>query len=316
MQYLRFSQAVCLFFFGLGLLTTTTVFGQASSSAAKTVSLTVIVTDDDGRTVSGLAREQFSVFEKTTQLDIAEFDSFDKPASVAFLFDLSESVPVPFKNAAGQAAYQFIQKSNQANDYLIVGFDKETMLLGDWGMDQQGVKKALDEVVHYTPKRNTALYDACSMTLKRLESSKYSTHVLLLFSDGQDNMSKLSFKRLREELKESSATLYTIGLVNQVDVGSSLGMEGQGVLGELASVSGGKAYYPPTSRNTRELQDVLDQISLELSHHYTIRFSSPSATPDNKWHAIKVKLTLPPKDKQGHKYPHLNVRSRGGYYAR
>src|SRR5713226_9128503 len=98
MRYLRFSQAPCLFFF-ISLITTA-AFGQGSASATREISLTVTVTDDDARTISGLRREWFSLFEKNTQLEITSFETFDKPASVMFLFDLSVSISDPVKNAA------------------------------------------------------------------------------------------------------------------------------------------------------------------------------------------------------------------------
>jgi Ca-activated chloride channel family protein len=311
-RYLKFPEAACLFFVAINLIPAT-AFGQTSASAPREISLIVTVTDDEGRFASGVERESFSVFEKNTQLQITSFETFDKPTSVVFLFDLSGSMEDRGKDAAVEAAYQFVQKSNRDNDYLVIGFDEKIKSITDWGSDRDGIKKALTEVLQHKPKNETALYDACDVVLKKLESSKYATRVLMLFTDGQDNMSKLSFKRLLEELKESSVSLYAIGLLGGSDVGNALGMEGQGVLDELASVTGARAYYP---RTDKELQDVLDQIALELSHRYTIRFNSPAATADGKWHTIKIKLTVPPRDSQGNKYPHLNVRSRLGYYDR
>ena len=57
-----------------------------------TVFVTFSVTDPYGRYVSGLRREYFSVSEKKESLDINYFSEEDKPASVAILFDLSDSM--------------------------------------------------------------------------------------------------------------------------------------------------------------------------------------------------------------------------------
>src|SRR5216684_248225 len=305
MQSAKFSQRL-LFILGISLLSASAINGQ--TSAPREISLIVTVTDDDGRLFSGLEREWFSIFEKSTQLRITSFETSEKPTSVVFLFDLSASISIQFKNAAAEAAYRFVQKSNSDNDYLVLSFDKEINSIGNWIQSPQAIKPILTEILQHTPNHNTALYDACDVALRRLETSKYSTHVLVLFSDGQDNVSKLTFKGFREELKRSSTTLYAIDWEAKP---SSMAMEGSSVIDELASVSGGRAYYP---RNDKELQDVLDQISLELSHHYTIAFSPPSATPTKEWQVIKVKLTLPARDEKGHKFPHLNVQSRQGYY--
>jgi Ca-activated chloride channel homolog len=311
-RHLKFSQNPLLFFLALSLVPTASVLAQTSDSSTRTISLPVAVLDDRGRPVSGLSKERFSVFEKNVQLEITSFHVFDEPASVAFLFDLSESMPARFKNAAAAAASQFTQESNETNEYLVIGFDKKATVLADFGVDRQRIKAALGTVAQSTPKRNTSLFDACSLAIQKLNMSKYSARVMLLFSDGLDNESSLTFIKLREELKESSTTLYAIGLIEPALVGSSLAAEGQSVLDELASVSGGKAFFP---RDAKELQDVLDQISLEIGHRYTIAFNPPSTPPDHKWHAIKIKLSLPSTDEQGRKYPHVNVRSRVGYYS-
>ena len=88
--------------------------------------------------------------------------------------------------------------------------------------------------------------------------------------------------------------------------GSSLGMEGQGILDELAGVSGGKAFYP---RSPAEMDDIFEQIALELRHQYSIGYRPKNFVNDGKWHKIKVKVNAP----RG--LPRLFVRSREGYYA-
>ena len=110
-----------------------------------------------------------------------------------------------------------------------------------------------------------------------------------------------------------STVVYAIRLINFSDVANEVGMGAQALLEELASLSGGKAFFP---RSEAKLQAVLDRLSLELRYHYTIGFNPQSSTPDKQWHKIKVKLTLPPKDENGKKYPHLNLRYREGYFNR
>jgi VWFA-related protein len=137
--------------------------------------------------------------------------------------------------------------------------------------------------------------------------------VLVLLSDGEDNASKLTFNKLRENIKQSSALLYAIGVPPKLSDESALSMEGQGVLDELSSISGANSYYP---RSNKDMLAIADQISLQLRNQYRISFKPSSATPDNKWHAVKVKLTLPEKDDKGRKFGHLNIHSRSGYFDR
>ena len=107
-------------------------------------------------------------------------------------------------------------------------------------------------------------------------------------------------------LKESDVVLYAIGILGGSDVGSSLGMEGQSILDEMAGVSGGKAFYP---RSPAEMDDIFEQIALELRHQYSIGYRPPNFVNDGKWHRVKVKVN-PPRG-----LPRLFVRSKEGYYA-
>jgi Ca-activated chloride channel family protein len=292
-------------------ITAVSAIAQTSAPASREISVDVVVTDDQGALAIGLERGWFSVSEKSTQLQITTFEVHDKPASIVFLFDLSASIGPSSKNSATAAAYDFVKTHNVDNEYLIIGFHKAIVAIYDWDRDQQNIQRSLIEIANHTPKHETALYEACSVALKKLESAHNSNQVLVLFSDGLDTVSEFSLKALREELKKSAATVYSVAAFNDRNMGIPLGMEGHDTLEELASVSGGRAFYP---RNDQELRNVLANISLELSHRYTIRFSPPLSTPDNKWHPIRIKLTLPPRDEKGLKFRHLNVRARQGYY--
>ena len=289
-------------------LTAATAFSQ-NSSTTREVSLSATVVDDYGRPVSGLGRERFKLFEKNSPLEITSFAEADTPTSVVFLFDLSGSMTRRFENAAAEGVFKLIHTANQDNQYLVLGFDKDISTLSDWGADPEVVRKALLKIEEHTPLKNTAFYDACAFALEKLQTSKHTTQMVLLFSDGLDNTSKLSFKKLADQIRGSGVTFYAIGLFSN----TILGIEGQGVLDDLSGVSGGISYYP---HDTKELMNAVDQVSFASRHRYVIGFRPASSALDGKWHPIKLKLTLPRSDAAGHKNPHLNVRSRNGYYDR
>jgi len=259
-----------------------------------------------------LKQEQFNVFEKKQQLDIASFDSGDEPAGIVFMLDVSGSIPDAFKNLAAKLVHQFTETSNKSNDYLVIAFNERAKVLCGWDCRADDLKQALEEVVRVMPQMNTAFYDACDLALTKLESSKYRKRVIIVFTDdGEDNASKASLSRLRNILRESSVTLYAIGVVHQSN-GITLGLEGRGVLEELASVSGGKAFFSP---DQKQLRDVVAVVAAELSYEYIIGFNTAHATHDNKWHSIKIRVTPPKADSRG-KFPHVFLRYREGYYDR
>ena len=265
------------------------------------VSFNVTVTDIYGRFVSGLGKNAFSIFDDKQQRDITFFSDDDAPVSVGILFDVSGSMSGEKVRRARDALAHFVQTSHDRDEYFLIGFNSRAQLLMDRTRDGNAV---LDKLTFVQTKNNTALYDACYLGVERVQRGTHPKRALLLISDGQDNNSRYTFGELRRVLKESDVVLYAIGILGGSDVGSSLGMEGQGILDELAGVSGGKAFYP---RSGAEMDDIFEQIALELRHQYSIGYKPPGF--DGKWHKIKVKVA-PPRG-----LPRLFVRSKEGYFA-
>ncbi|MCV4725849.1 hypothetical protein OFD51_32905, partial [Escherichia coli] len=56
------------------------------------VTITLTVTDNYGRYVSGLTKKAFRVFDEGEEQEITFFSDSDSPASVGILFDISGSM--------------------------------------------------------------------------------------------------------------------------------------------------------------------------------------------------------------------------------
>ena len=267
------------------------------------ITFTVTVTDLYGRFVSGLSKNAFSIFDDKQQQEITFFSDDDSPVSVGVIFDVSGSMSGDKVRRARDALAHFIQTSHDRDEYFLIAFNSRAQLLMDRTRDGNSV---LDKLTFVQTKNNTALYDACYLGVERVQRGTHAKRALLLISDGQDNNSRYTFNELRRVLKESDVVLYAIGILGGSDVGSSLGMEGQSILDELAGVSGGKAFYP---RGPAEMDDIFEQIALELRHQYSIGYRPGNFVNDGKWHKIKVKLT-PPRG-----LPRLFPRYKEGYFA-
>ncbi|MEP6742810.1 MAG: VWA domain-containing protein [bacterium] len=267
------------------------------------ITLTVTVTDTYGRYVSGLSKNAFTVMDDKKPQEITYFSDDDSPVSVGVIFDVSGSMSGDKIRKARDALSKFIQTSHDSDEYFLIAFNSRAQLLLDKTRDGNAI---LDKLTFVQTKNNTALYDACYLGVEKVQRGVHPKRALLLISDGQDNNSRYTFNELRRLLKESDVTLYGIGILSGNDAGSSLGMEGQGILDELASVSGGKAFFP---RSAPEMDDIFEQIALELRHQYSIGYKPTEFANDGRWHRIKVKVS-PPRG-----LPRLFVRSKEGYYA-
>jgi Ca-activated chloride channel family protein len=267
------------------------------------ITLTVTVTDNYGRYVSGLDQKAFSILDEKVPQEITFFSDDDAPVSVGVIFDVSGSMSGEKIRRAREALSRFIGTSHDSDEYFLIGFNSRAQLLLDKTRDGDAV---LNKLTFVQPKSQTALYDACYLGVEKVTRGAHPKRALLLISDGQDNSSRYTFTELKRLLKESDVVVYSIGILDGSDAGSSLGMEGQGILDELSSVSGGKAFFPNTPA---EMDEIFERIALELRHQYSIGYRPANFSNDGKWHRIKVKIT-PPRG-----LPKLFVRSKEGYYA-
>jgi Ca-activated chloride channel family protein len=266
------------------------------------INLSVTLTDMYGRYVTGLSKEAFTVWDDKDQQEIQFFSDDDAPISMGVVFDVSGSMGKEKLSRAREALRHFVETSHDDDEYFLIGFNSRAQLLMDRTRDSDAM---LDKLTFVEAKGNTALYDACYLGVERVTRGAHQKRALLVISDGQDNNSRYTFNELRRLLKETDVLIYAIGIVERGNPGS-LDAGGQAILDELASVSGGRAFFPDTAA---EMNEIFERIAIELRHQYSIAYRPKNFTNDGRWHKIKVKVN-PPRG-----LPHLFVRSKEGYYA-
>jgi Ca-activated chloride channel family protein len=196
----------------------------------------------------------------------------------------------------------FIETSHDNDEYFLIGFNSRAQLLMDRTRDSDSL---LSKLTFVETKGQTALYDACYLGVERVTRGVHPKRAILVISDGQDNSSRYTFTELRKMLKETDVLIYAIGILDKGSP-SELDVSGQAILDELASVSGGKAFFPNTGA---EMNEIFERIAIELRHQYSIGYKPSNFTNNGSWHRIKVKVQ-PPRG-----LPHLYVRAKEGYYA-
>lgn len=267
------------------------------------VTLTLTVTDYYGRYVSGLTEDAFTIYDDKKKQDIVFFSDTDAPVSIGILFDVSGSMTGEKILKAKNALSRFINTSHPRDEYFLIAFNKRAQLLMDRTRDGEAV---LNKLTMVEPKHNTALYDACYLGVERVTRGAHQKKALLIISDGQDNASRYNFKEVRRLMKESDVVIYSVGILDSKDSATPEGLIGQSYLDELASVTGGKSFYPNTAV---EMDEIFERIALELRHQYSVGYVPSNFEPNGEWHRVKVKVK-PPRG-----LPRLSVRSREGYYA-
>jgi Ca-activated chloride channel family protein len=266
------------------------------------ISMNVTVTDSYGRFVSGLPKTAFSLTDDKAPQEITFFSDEDAPVSVGIVFDLTGSMSGDKVRRSKEALSHFLETSHNQDEYFLVTFSGgSTQLSLDKTRDSRAI---LDKLTFAHTHGTTPFYDACYLGVQKVLRGTHPKRALLVISDGQDNNSRYTFSDLRRLLKESDVIIYSIGIEGHSD--GTLGNEGEAILEEISSVSGGKAFFPNSSA---EMDDVFERIAVELRHQYAIGYKPNNFTADGKWHRIKVKVS-PPRG-----LPRLFVRSKDGYFA-
>ena len=310
-----FAAVVSLHLTGVSQTSSKTSQAESSPRATNHFLLTATVINKKGDFVTGLQKDNFRVFFDNEPVNITDFSEADLPLSVGILFDASASVinagsPRDFLNAFQQALRALLHSSNKSNEYFLLAFNNSPQLLLDWTADPNALADALNFV---RPKGNTAVYDACYLAIDKLQHGRYSKRALILISDGEDNVSSYSFNQLREALRESDVLLYTVNFSDRNGAGSSLGMEGQLILKELSSISGGMFFSTKGAPlRIKDATSVFEVIASELAHQYSVEIQPQFSNVDNKWHKIKIRAESPPNARGETK--RLQARTRDGFY--
>ena len=284
---------------------------NALKTEAQLILLTVTVRNKSGNFVVGVPQGSFILFDDKETPPIEFFENVDTPMSIGFLVDTSgsmqfyESKDNARATTIGETLSHFVELSNPQSEFFVLAFDNQPRAVTDWKFGQD----LLAEKIRLSPeKHNTAFYDAVLLGIQKFETAHYAKRALIVFSDGQDNSSKATFVQLRERLKRSDVSLYAVGIAMPSDVGSALGMEGQGILDELTETTGGNAIFP---HDKKEMRSSIETIATELRHQYRLGFRA--TTPVSRWHRIKVKIT--PRPNAPPEFKSLSAKTRHGYYA-
>ncbi|HYN85377.1 MAG TPA: VWA domain-containing protein [Pyrinomonadaceae bacterium] len=267
------------------------------------ISLNVTVTDMYGRFVTGLGRKSFTIYDDKVEQEITFFSDEDAPVSLGVVFDVSGSMSGDKIQRAREALIRFVDTSHHGDEYFLIGFNHRAQLLLDKTRDSDSLT---DKLTFVQTKGQTALYDACYLGVEKVTRGAHQKRAVLLISDGQDNSSRYTFSELRRLLKETDVIIYAIGINDGGPYNSTLDVSGRAILEELASVSGGKAFFPNSGA---EMNDVFERIALELRTQYSIGYRPSNFANDGKWHKLKVKVQ-PPRGMS-----RLFVRAKEGYYA-
>ena len=268
------------------------------------VLIPVTVTDPLNRFVTGLEKEDFTIFEENERQEIASFSSEDTPVSIGLVFDCSGSMGEKLRKSR-EAVAQFLKRANPEDEFFLVQFNDTANLLQHFTNSTEEIQ---DRLAFTQSRGRTALLDAVYRAIFEMKRARNPRKALLIISDGGDNNSRYSEGDIKRLVKEADVQVYAIGIYEPLATRNRTAEElsGPELLTHIAQQTGGRQY---SIENLNELADIAAKIGVELRNQYILGYAPRNQQADGKYRRVHVKLRQP----KG--VPQLRAFWRLGYYA-
>ena len=301
-----------------------TAGGQATiSTQVNLVDVLFTVLNRRNKLVADLEKADFKIVDDKTQQEIRYFSKqTDLPLRIGMLLDTSNSIRDRIKFEQ-EASVNFLfsvlrRKSDQA---FVMTFDDEPQIIQQFSSDTGALR---DQIMRTRAGGGTAvydaIYDACVKELSHPprppgDQPDVVRRVMILISDGDDNLSTHTLSDAIEMAQRTSVVIYTISTSTQWVTLDDPKKEQSGnrkyhftdgdkILQTLAEETGGRSFYP---YHVDDLDQSFQDIGEELRNQYSLAYNPSNHGIDEKYHKIKIETP----DRKGYQ-----VRARRGYYAR
>ncbi|MBI4478275.1 MAG: VWA domain-containing protein [Acidobacteria bacterium] len=282
---------------------TSMAWGQTFRTAVDLVSFAVVVQDRKGTFVTDLTADDFTVMEDGRSQTIKFFAKGDDEITgpdlhIGLLFDTSGSMEQDMRQSKS-AAIKFLNLLPRAADMTIVDFDTEVRA---FRYGQSDFPRLVERIRARKADGWTALYDALGVYLDGA-STQDGRKILVVYTDGGDTRSHITYSEAIKLLKASDVTAYAVGFLAHQS--SSVKMDQQMKLQQMVEVSGGQAFFPNVAD---DLEGAYDKVLADIRSQYVLGYVSTNSKTDGTWRDVEIKLAR--KDLRN-----VKLRTRRGYFA-
>jgi len=287
------------------------------------VDVLLTVLDRRNKLVPTLEKQDFKVLDDNAAQEIRYFSrQSDLPLRIGMLLDTSNSIRDRIKfeqDAANNFLFSVLRRGK--DEAFVMTFDDEPQVIQGFTPD---TGKLRDQILRTRAGGGTAVYDAiyqaCVQELSHPprppgDQPDVVRRVMILISDGEDNLSTHTRAEAIEMAQRSSVVIYTISTSTQwvtLDDPSKARTgnrkyhltDGDKILQALAEETGGRSFYP---YHVDDLDQSFQDIGDELRNQYSIAYNPSTHALDGRYHKIKIEV---PEHKG------YQVRARKGYFAR
>ena len=257
---------------------------QVFYGGVELVTVTVSVTDTEGRIIGGLGKDAFRVFEDGAEQTLAAFTSERLPVSLGILLDVSDSMfGSRIVDARAALDHFLVDLLHPEDEVALVAFNHAPEVMADWTLNPQNLSGQLNDL---RPFGGTALYDAVIAAEAVFNRRRHQRTALLLISDGADTASDAPLSEVIRMLRQADPFVYAIAIESagrRVPINTRIDPE---ALRRLTDPTGG---YTEIVRDSSELPVATSRIADELNAQYTMGYT-PDHPPDDRYHTIQVRI--------------------------
>ena len=245
-------------------------------ASGRLVEVNATITDGHGHYVDDVKPADFILLDNGKPMPVASFENQSSTVSVALLFDATGSMQnalPPLK----AAALKLIREMRPEDSVAVYSFNSAVSELQPFTTDKRAAERA---VLRAHALGGTALYDAL-VRVNRDLGTRTGKKAIVVFTDGDDNLSTLSAEIAIARAKAAGAPIYTIA--------QGEALRRPDFLELLAAISKATGGLPFAIHDPAEMVKVFESVSSDLTHGYLLTFQPPSGEGGG-WHAIKVTL--------------------------
>jgi Ca-activated chloride channel family protein len=297
------------------------------------VQLNVGVVDRQGRAITNLARNEFSVYEDDVLQPITNFEPTTTPFSLVLLLDMSGST-ITFRPTIKQAAYRFLDALAPDDRVAVIAFNEKVKTLANFTTDRRKIANAIE---YADGKGETHFYEAMRFALELLGKEGQRRKAIVALTDGIDTQMKnldrasaanahnneealaavkpdasSALKSVLGAADRQGVTIYPLALPSGdpkripflEPVQTAIYSAARSRMQTLADRTGGRL------NEIRRLEDmgrIYAQVAAELRTLYTVVYRPINTNaPAGRWRSIRIEVAR----------PELIARTRTGYYGR
>lgn len=292
-------------------------------SVVNLVDVLFTVLNRRNKLVPELEKADFKIWDDKTPQEIRYFSKqTDLPLRIGMLLDTSNSIRdrIKFEQDASINFLYSVLRRNK-DEAFVMTFDDEPQIVQAFTSDTGALR---DQIARTRAGGGTAIYDAIyDACVKELshpprppgDQPDVVRRVMILISDGEDNLSTHTRADAIEMAQRTSVVIYTISTstqwvsLSQTDPNKTGDRkyhltDGDKILQELAEETGGRAFFP---YHVDDLDQSFQDIGDELRNQYSIAYLPTNYVLDGRYHKIRIEVP----DHKGYQ-----VRARRGYFAR